>query len=303
MRDTIGGIKLNRKLPSDDELRRLYVECELSERAIAERFSVNRGTVVGRMRRAGITPRIHRKSPPDEVLIRLLSDPTKTRKQLKTELGISISTLSAHVTRLGMGRRIRKLDDDQKVRELYLEKKLCGKEIAKEMDTSPTTVHRHISKLGIGRSFSEAQQNYFSRTPKRPTYNGYILTKKAPTNPRARADGYLFEHVLVAEKKLGRPLRKEEIVHHIDHVKGNNAPSNLYIFSSKRDHMNCHRSLEIAGIQQLHRGQIVFKDGLYYAKDDDASSTIASMGTSKPKILSLETWSRKVEGESEVETK
>lgn len=50
------------------------------------------------------------------------------------------------------------------------------------------------------------------------------------------------EHRVVAEALLGRPLRKGEVVHHIDHNKRNNAPENLMVFSSQADHANFHFS-------------------------------------------------------------
>ncbi|MBC2813556.1 HNH endonuclease [Enterococcus faecalis] len=45
------------------------------------------------------------------------------------------------------------------------------------------------------------------------------------------------EHRVVAEAKLGRPLKPGEVVHHIDHNKRNNSPENLMIFRSQSDHV------------------------------------------------------------------
>lgn len=42
-----------------------------------------------------------------------------------------------------------------------------------------------------------------------------------------------YEHILIAEKALGRKLRKGEVVHHIDGVKDNNANSNLFICTNE----------------------------------------------------------------------
>lgn len=55
-------------------------------------------------------------------------------------------------------------------------------------------------------------------------------------------DGRL-EHRIVAEQKLGRPLKPGEIVHHIDGNKRNNSPDNLEIMTQS-EHMKEH----------LHRG-------------------------------------------------
>ena len=55
-------------------------------------------------------------------------------------------------------------------------------------------------------------------------------------HPRARANGYVLEHILVAEKKLGRPLDAMEEVHHDNHVKTDNRPENLIVYKNHRDH-------------------------------------------------------------------
>ena len=58
-------------------------------------------------------------------------------------------------------------------------------------------------------------------------HSGYVCIY-APDHPRANG-GAVFEHILVAEKKLGRPLRKGEVVHHINHVRDDNRPENLEV--------------------------------------------------------------------------
>ena len=55
-------------------------------------------------------------------------------------------------------------------------------------------------------------------------------------HPRARANGYVLEHILVAEKKLGRPLTPEEEVHHRNHIKTDNDPDNLVIYKDHLEH-------------------------------------------------------------------
>lgn len=47
-------------------------------------------------------------------------------------------------------------------------------------------------------------------------------------------------HRIVAEQKLGRPLVKGEVVHHIDGNRHNNAPENLMVFPSNSEHMKLH---------------------------------------------------------------
>lgn len=50
-------------------------------------------------------------------------------------------------------------------------------------------------------------------------------------------------HRIVAEEKLGRPLKKGEIVHHKDENKRNNDPDNIHIFPSQAEHARFHMDL------------------------------------------------------------
>jgi hypothetical protein len=62
--------------------------------------------------------------------------------------------------------------------------------------------------------------------------NGYVLTY-APKHHRAIQSGsfkgYVYEHILIAEKMLGRELYPDEVVHHLDGIKTNNNPYNLLV--------------------------------------------------------------------------
>lgn len=49
------------------------------------------------------------------------------------------------------------------------------------------------------------------------------------------------EHRVVAEQILGRPLRKGEVVHHINRDKRDNRPENLMIFASQAEHAKWHK--------------------------------------------------------------
>jgi len=47
-------------------------------------------------------------------------------------------------------------------------------------------------------------------------------------------------HRDIAAKKIGRPLRRGEVVHHIDGNRRNNHPDNLHVFASQAEHAAHH---------------------------------------------------------------
>jgi hypothetical protein len=68
--------------------------------------------------------------------------------------------------------------------------------------------------------------------------NGYYIVF-VPEHPFA-SDNTVLEHRLVMEKKLGRYLTSEEVVHHIDRNKLNNDINNLMLFPSNSEHLKYH---------------------------------------------------------------
>lgn len=66
-----------------------------------------------------------------------------------------------------------------------------------------------------------------------------------PEHERAFDNGCVYEHILVAEKMLGRKLKKEECVHHKDKDRTNNLESNLMVFKTSSDHAAYHNGAKI----------------------------------------------------------
>lgn len=61
-----------------------------------------------------------------------------------------------------------------------------------------------------------------------------------PNHPNATGIGYVLEHRIVMENKLGRLLTRKEIVHHEDENGKNNHPDNLELKGSQAEHSREH---------------------------------------------------------------
>lgn len=71
------------------------------------------------------------------------------------------------------------------------------------------------------------------------TKRGYRRILK-PEHHRADIRGYVFEHIVVMEEKLGRELNDDEVVHHINGKKADNRPENLELIANQSMHSKLH---------------------------------------------------------------
>lgn len=76
--------------------------------------------------------------------------------------------------------------------------------------------------------------------------NGY-RSIYLPDHPRSYKSGnwkgWIYEHVVIAEESIGRYLREDEVVHHLDFNRSNNRSSNLLVLS-KSQHSKLHKWLD-----------------------------------------------------------
>ncbi len=64
-----------------------------------------------------------------------------------------------------------------------------------------------------------------------------------PEHPRAGTSGYVYRYHVVAEESLGRDLKPQEVVHHIDFDPTNDNPANLRVYPNESEHQRYHGRL------------------------------------------------------------
>ncbi len=68
---------------------------------------------------------------------------------------------------------------------------------------------------------------------------GYVYLS-IPEHPRSGKDGYVLEHIVIAERALGKSLPPKALVHHVNEDSSNNTNSNLVICQNQAYHMLLH---------------------------------------------------------------
>jgi hypothetical protein len=73
-------------------------------------------------------------------------------------------------------------------------------------------------------------------------HNGYSFVRNV-AHPRSGSNGYVQEHIVVAERVFGKPLPSGAIVHHSNEKRNDNRSSNLVICQDQAYHQLLHQRM------------------------------------------------------------
>lgn len=156
--------------------------------------------------------------------------------------GVSKKLVMTYMKRFGIPTlKQRTASETDELIRPHLEEGKTSAEIAEAVGLTTVTVNRAARRIGI------APVNRYHKG-EIITHNGYRMIKAPDGHPGADGKGYIREHRLVMEKKLGRRLDPEEVVHHINHDKLDNRPENLEVMTLAQ-----HTSSHHAGVPKPKR--------------------------------------------------
>lgn len=130
----------------------------------------------------------------------------------------------------------------ERVKQLY-EAGHSFQEVAEKMGVSWRTAQKYSRRTGVvarPAGFRNGEEHHGWKGGRTLTESGYVLILIHPGDPffemgheKVPNCRYVLEHRLVVARALGRLLRDDETVHHIDNDPTNNELSNLQLRSGK----------------------------------------------------------------------
>lgn len=133
--------------------------------------------------------------------------------------------------------------DVDAVKTMY-ESGMTQAEIAAELNVTQRIVFNFMRRNGIkariaAKRCQDGEKNSYWHGGRTQDEFGYVMIQ-CKEHPRAsKCGGYVPEHILVAESKIGRHLTTDEVVHHINGRKWDNDPDNLCVMT-KSQHSKLH---------------------------------------------------------------
>lgn len=92
-------------------------------------------------------------------------------------------------------------------------------------------------------------------------------------------DNWVKEHRWVVEQFIGRELKHEETIHHLNELKWDNRIENLMIFPNNKEHTSFHRKIQQFGMTNPIKRQIAERWNKYKPDVGLAPTTFSLQGS------------------------
>lgn len=154
----------------------------------------------------------------------------KSMKEIAKEYSISVGTVYNYIKKYGIKSR----KPMNEITKQNISNALKGKE---SKNKGKKRTPEQIERIRLGKLNKYRKPSTYGGHKKKRT-DGYIKVY-LPTHPNSTKDGYVMEHILIMENKIGRYLKSDEVVHHINRIRNDNRIENLKLMTFK-EHARLH---------------------------------------------------------------
>lgn len=248
-------------------IRELYIEEGKKIKEIAEELSICEDSAIKYLR--GIKKRTYRGREPgnkvkiEESDLKRIYEETNSSRKTGERFGVSKATILRELRERGITVRKEPIKGREPANKIKIPKKDLERVYNETKSADKTAQVFGVSRRAI---LDKLRQCHIPVN--KPGGN------KRPKSSHQKAKRYregvvvngkrIALHRYLMEKELGRELKVEETVHHIDMDKSNNTIENLYLFKDESEHMKAHSQIRQLISELFKIGVVGFNRGRYY---------------------------------------